>query len=319
MFDKLKRQSIIILVFTIMLTLLCLLTINYSSYRHILYNDFVSKATVFSEQHSKNIDTYFRQLDQNLSIFISHNEQIADGSVSFTDNTAIRTAADNLTKYKNNLDIYDVLFISPDGDQITGYNYFNHDAIKQTGIIDLIKTGGTCLYFNPDIPYCTDRNRMGRSPEDMLLYGTTVKDQSGNTLFYAIEAISARALINAINHDKYFTKNTSVYLAGENFVYPIVESSSSAIKSPIFSQKNEVITKQNQLTTNTYNGTYNFSVITRTPANDNSLFSSILTPALILLYLFIGIACIFLAKTIIGYITEPLETIYIKMKHTDLE
>ena len=319
MFEKLKKQSIRIIVLTIMLTLLCLLAINFSSYRHILYNDFVSKATVFSEQHSKNIDTYFRQIEQNLTIFTSHNGQVFDKTVSFNENAAIKSAAEDIARYKSNLDIYDVLFMSPNGDHIAGHNYFDVDEVRRTGIIDKIQTNGVYLYFNPKIPYCTTRDRNGPSEEEMLLYGTAIKNDSGDTVFYAIAAINAGGLMNALNHDKYFTKNTSVYLTCEDFIYPISEDNHAKIKKPAFSDKNTVSGEKNMLTTNTYNPTYNFSVITNTPANDSSLFANILMPVLIAIYIVIGIACIILAKTIIGYIIEPLESIYIKMKHTDLD
>lgn len=70
MFSKLKKQSVMILTLTVISLIFFQIIINYFSYKKILYKDFKSKATIFSELYAENINTYLKQFDRSLSIFI---------------------------------------------------------------------------------------------------------------------------------------------------------------------------------------------------------------------------------------------------------
>ena len=312
MFKKLKKQSVITLSLTVILLVVFQITANYFSYRKILYDDYTSKAAIFSDLHAKNINTYFEQFDQNISIFLTnYNPAIFDGSVPLKKSNYLKDALENMVKYKLDINLRDIIIFSTSGDYISYNNYFEPDIVKECGILDSLKSKDTAIYYNPKKTYVKQDSSL-QNIKYHFMYGKTFHDEKREPLFYVISLLSTNVFTNILDTNEYFTKNTSIYIIFGDQVFPIKESKETMLENPLSPPKSN---SGKCFYKNNYNELYDISIITNTLSNDSSFFINMIIPIMVIFAAIVGLICFLCAKGIVGQIINPLENISIKMKH----
>lgn len=313
-FSKLKKQSVMILTFTVISLIFFQIIINYFSYKKILYKDFKSKATIFSELYAENINTYLKQFDRSLSIFLSGcNPDDFDKSIPLKENIFVSELLTNMAKYKFDANIQDIIIISDSGEYISYNNFFDFDALMKLHVTDILQKKDTALYYNPDASYYTAQRAAEYSNKHQFLYGKTFKDKNGAPLFYVMLSLNTNVFESIVNIDKYFTKGTSVYLVFDKYVFTVNESKETKLNAAAINPKGAA--RKNCIRTEAYNKTYDITVISNTLSNDSSFFINMIIPLMIGFAVIVGIICFLCAQVIVGQIIDPLEKISIKMKH----
>ena len=312
MFKKLKKQSVITLSLTVILLIVFQIAANYFSYRKILYDDYTSKAAIFSDLHAKNISTYFEQFDQNISIFLNnYDAKNFDGTVSLEKSEYLKDALENMVKYKLDINLRDIIIFSNSGDYISYNNLFNPDVVKECGILNSLKSTDTVFYYNPQKAYAQENSSV-HNTKYHFMYGKTFYDENSEPLFYVISLLSTNMFTNVLDTNEYFTKNTSIYIIFGDQVFPIKESKETMLKNPLSPPKSnsgKCFYKNNR------NEAYGISIITNTLSNDSSFFINMIIPIMVIFAAIVGLICFLCAKGIVGQIINPLENISIKMKH----
>lgn len=314
MFAKLKKQSVLILTITVISLIFFQIIINYFSYKKILYKDFKSKAKIFSELYAENINTYFKQFDRSLSIFLSGcNPDDFNKNIPFKENIFVSELLTNMAKYKFDTNIQDIAIISSTGEYISYNNFFDFGSLMKMHVTDILKEKGTALYYNPEASYYIPQKAAEYSNKHQFLYGKTFKDRNGEPLFYVILSLNTGVFESIVNIDKYFTKGTSVYIVFDKYVFTVNESKETKLNASAI--KPNGAARKNCIRTDAYNRTYDITVISNTLSNDSSFFINMIIPLMIGFAVIVGVICFLCAQIIVGQIINPLEKISIKMKH----
>ena len=312
MFKKLKKQSVITLSLTVILLVFFQIIVNYISYRKILYDDYTSKAAIFSGLHAENINTYLEQFDQNISIFLNdYDTKIFDGTVPLKKSDYLKDALENMVKYKFDINLRDIIIFSNSGDYISYNNFFETEAVKDCKILETLKSKEKVLYYNPEKIYVKTDSSLPNNKYHFM-YGKTFYDKEEKPLFYVISLLSTNVFSTALDTNEYFTKNTSIYISFGEQIFPVKESKETMLKNPAVPPKNN---SGKCFYKNNYNDVYNISIITNTLSNDSSFFINIIIPIMFIFAIIVGIICLLCAKGIVSQIINPLENISIKMKH----
>ncbi len=315
MFKNLKRRSTAMLTLSVILIITCYLLVNYISYRHLLYADYVSKVSTLSKMHAENIDSYFNQLSMSTSLFFNDckDDYTAAGIRTYS-SAQIKDVMLNIAKYRSNSGLSDIVIFNTSGEYASHLGRLNGEALKKCGILKNFKEKKRFICYTPDEKIYINPEGKKCAVPSSFVYGEAVYSAEGSPVFYVFELINMNYLKSILSTDEYFTKETTVYLDfGEN-AYNLSDGkrvSSSTLDSknhPPFSEKNTFTTRQ-------YNRNYNVFTVAKTGSSDNSLFINMIKPIAFAIILIVGTLCFLCARLIVKYMMEPLETINIKMKH----
>lgn len=308
MLQKLKRHAIFQLALTIFLTLSLLMTTYYFFYNRILSQDYIDKASSLSEIYSQNVNNYLKQLDKNTSTFINYFDISTYKDLEQPEfRLHIANVLSSIMKYQINEAITDIIIMFDDENYIANNPYIiNMEAIKQTGILEVLKNNASCVYYDPDIKIFLGNNNIHKQ----FLYGKTIYDLGKNSALYVVEVIDVDKFIDKIREESYFMDTASIYIKMGNSYLTVAENNKTKLNLSLLSNGKPLPQKRNVKTVSMHNMNYNIDVITSFTTKN---FISYLKNIFILLCFSIGILGLIFSKKIIEHIVYPLEKIYVKI------